>query len=262
MRKNKMMRTAAVLGVATMLTASVISGTFAKYTTKVDGTDSARVAKWGFTGGSTVALDNLFANAYKSSDGKLGTYSDTTGLSVKSADDKTDIIAPGTEGEATFGFTYAGDNTTDKPEVAYTFNVDASGSTCDEGIKNNNNIVWYLDGKPAAEVKDGETVKCAEGSWDALITAIEALDGNVAANDSTGTPADYYAPNTLPTAFNNYGGNAQNEHKVGWKWNFDDNTSDKDEVTNEQNVKDTALGNKETLDKVVLKITITATQVD
>ena len=47
MKKNKMMRNTAALGVAVLLTASVLSGTLAKYTTTAEGTDSARVAKWG-----------------------------------------------------------------------------------------------------------------------------------------------------------------------------------------------------------------------
>lgn len=44
MKKNKMMRNTAALGVAVLLTASVLSGTLAKYTTTAEGTDSARVA--------------------------------------------------------------------------------------------------------------------------------------------------------------------------------------------------------------------------
>ena len=45
MKKNKMMRNTAALGVLKLLTASVLSGTLAKYTTSVTGKDEARVAK-------------------------------------------------------------------------------------------------------------------------------------------------------------------------------------------------------------------------
>ena len=38
MKKNKMMRNTAALGVAVLLTASVLSGTLAKYTTTAEGT--------------------------------------------------------------------------------------------------------------------------------------------------------------------------------------------------------------------------------
>lgn len=58
MRKNKMMRAASGLLVATLLTTSVISGTFAKYTSSASGSDSARVAKWSFNVGETDIVDN------------------------------------------------------------------------------------------------------------------------------------------------------------------------------------------------------------
>ena len=56
MKKNKMMRTASGLLVATLLTTSMISGTFAKYTTQDEASDSARVAKWGVTALATGSL--------------------------------------------------------------------------------------------------------------------------------------------------------------------------------------------------------------
>lgn len=222
MKKNRMMRTASALMVATLLTTSVISGTFAKYTTKAVGGDYARVATWGFTEATTIELGDLFKNAY-----------DTT---VGSA---TDVIAPGTTGSDTFSFTYAGQE--NAPEVAYTFEVSTDNSNCAEAIKNNSNIKWQLDG--------GNW-----GTWDQLITAIEALDGNVAQNGSQ--PANYYAPGTLPDDFNHKNAN---EHTVTWKWEFE--TQD-DSTTTTQDVKDTAMGNKEFLDFVNLVITITATQID
>lgn len=227
MKKNKMMRAASALMVATLLTTSVISGTFAKYTTKAVGGDVARVATWGFTQ-TTIELDNLFKKAY--------------GTTVGSA---TDVIAPGTKGKDTFSFTYAGQE--DAPEVAYTFEVSTHGSTCAEDIKNNPNIKWKLD--------NGEW-----GTWDQLITAIEALDGNIAENGSQ--PANYYAPGTLPDKFNKKNAN---EHTVEWKWEFETQGD-----TTDQDVKDTAMGNKYEamdnnkvlLDLVNLVITITATQID
>ena len=81
MRKNKMMRLASALLVAVLLTTCAISGTFAKYVTSANSTDSARVAKWG------VVIDangTLFAKAY---DGTV----ETTGAS--------NVVAPGTAGE-------------------------------------------------------------------------------------------------------------------------------------------------------------------
>ena len=47
MRNNRMMRAASALLVAVLLTTSTISGTFAKYVTEKEVSDTARVAKWG-----------------------------------------------------------------------------------------------------------------------------------------------------------------------------------------------------------------------
>lgn len=230
MKKNKMMRAASALMVATLLTTSVISGTFAKYTTKAEGNDDARVATWGFTQ-TTIELSDLFKEAYDS----------TINPTVKSSSNSTDLIAPGTTGTGTFSFTYAGQQ--NAPEVAYTFEVSTEGSTCADDIKNNLNIKWKLD--------SGEW-----GTWSDLITAIEALDGNVAANDPL--PANYYAPGTLPEAFKNKTANA---HTVTWKWAFDEN-DDTLFHANDNDSEDTAMGNKPILDYVNLVITITATQID
>lgn len=217
MRKNKMMRAASGLLVAVLLSTCAISGTFAKYTTSANGTDSARVAKWGFTGGSTITISDLFKNTY-----------DTT---VKSS---TDVIAPGTTGSAEFGFTYGGDGSVTAPEVAYTFNVSTDGSSCDQPIQDNANIQWKLD-------------KGEWGTWDQLIEAIKALDGN--------NLNDRYEPNTLPTAFNTPGAN---KHTVSWQWLFD--TSGEGEGS--QDTTDTDMGNANKLAEVKLKITVTATQID
>ncbi len=102
--KNKMMRIASVLLVATLLSTCVISGTFAKYVTSGSASDSARVAKWG------VRFDidsDMFLTEYE--------YDDTTGgfttdYSVQSTEK---VVAPGTSGDA-YSFT-----TTGTPEVSY-----------------------------------------------------------------------------------------------------------------------------------------------
>ena len=93
MKKNRMMRLASVLLVCVLLTTSVISGTFAKYTSEGSVTDTARVAKWDIKlEGATITKDvtiDLFATAYKNPAGTETTVqSDTT----------ENVIAPGTEG--------------------------------------------------------------------------------------------------------------------------------------------------------------------
>lgn len=82
MKKNIMMRMAAVLLVGVLLTTSVIGGTFAKYTTSATGSDTARVAKWGVT---IVANGEIFTTNY-----------DDTAISASATED---IVAPGTKGD-------------------------------------------------------------------------------------------------------------------------------------------------------------------
>lgn len=219
MRKNKMMRAASGILVATLMTTSIISGTFAKYTTSAAGEDSARVAKWGFADSSSITITDLFKNAYDST--------------VKSS---TDVIAPGTKGEATFEFGYT--DPTTKPEVKYNFKVDTTGSDCKDDIKNNSNIKWKLDG-----------TECA--NWDELLKKIAALDGE----DNVANKGKDYEAGTLPSDFD-----GTKTHKIEWEWVFEDKTSET--AKKDQDVKDTAMGNKAPLDDVTIKITITATQID
>lgn len=100
--RNKKMTILAVLLIAVAVTAYSVSGTYAKYTTTKESTDSARVAKWGI--GVENEID-LFAASY-------------TG--VQSADG-ANVVAPGTKGEYTFALTGA-------PETNYTLVVEATGT--------------------------------------------------------------------------------------------------------------------------------------
>lgn len=221
MRKNKMMRAASGLLVATLLTTSAISGTFAKYTTTSTGTDTARVAKWGFNNDdSSIKLDDLFKNAYD-----------------KNVKGEAEVIAPGTTNSATFKFNYSG--TQAAPEVAYTFNVSTANSSCADAIKKNNNIQWRLDNG-------------TWGTWDELLAAIQNLDG------TEGDKGKEYKAGELPKGFDK-----TTTHTVEWQWLFEDtSTGATAESIKAQDAKDTAMGNKETLDEVTLNITITATQID
>lgn len=247
MKKNVMMRAASALLVAVLLTTCTISGTFAKYTTSTTGTDSARVAYWGFDQAAELTI-NLFDKEYDAS------------KADKSVNGAEKVIAPGTEKSTEFAFSYA--NNTGKsitaPEVDYTFSVSTAGSQCAISIQKNTNIKWYLDDELApAYVSTGEEADTSydEGSWNALLKAIEALDG-----DKT-----KYDAGKLPEAFYGTPSDTNKKHTIGWKWAFDTeddtSTTEKNEMK-DQDATDTAMGNADTLDNVTLKITITATQID
>ena len=125
MKKNKMMRVASILLVAVLLTTSVISGTFAKYVTSGEASDSARVAKFGVL---VSAEGNLFDKTYKKTtdntpggstwdENLTGEPKDLTALSVEST---TNVVAPGTKSEGT-GLTFG---VTGTPEVDVNVKLD------------------------------------------------------------------------------------------------------------------------------------------
>ena len=216
MKKTKFMRAALLLLVLTLITSCFVGGTFAKYTTKADGSDSARVATWGFNDTGSVTLNDLFKTAYD-----------------KNVDGKADVIAPGTTNSATFAFKFSGQEAA--PEVAYTFEVSTTDSECAEDIKNNANIQWKLDNG-------------TWGTWDDMIAAIKALSGNVSGSKT-------YAAGELPTSVKN---TADVTHTVSWQWLFDRTI----EGATDLDTTDTTMGNAAKLANVILKITVSATQID
>ena len=208
MKKNRAMRLAALLLVAVLMSTCGISGTFAKYVTEVEATDTARVARWGIDSTATVAFD-LFDTAY--------------GTTVNSQYGDN-VIAPGTTKTEMIQLTYVGQEIA--PEVDYTIDLNVAESSIGDNINANPNILWSFNGS-------------AWGTWDAMITAIEAYHENVDANN-------------LPTI-------AKTGIEIKWKWAFDEN--DSDAVAN-HDAWDTAMGNAETLETVKLTIKLVATQVD
>ena len=105
MKKNKMMRLASVLLVAVLLSTSVISGTFAKYTTQDSASDVARVAKWGV---ELQVVGNLYGDSYADTI----VLDNADNITVQSVDKATDLVAPGTKNPNGFTFSLKG-----KPEV-------------------------------------------------------------------------------------------------------------------------------------------------
>ena len=245
MKKNKMMRLASILLVCVLLSTSMISGTFAKYTTSIDSSDTARVAYWGFQSTNSMDLSGLFAASYDN---------------VK-AENLKDVMAPGTQGSAKFQFAYdenvtvnGSEYTMKAPEVAYNFTITVEAS-CDELIKNNKNIVWKLDKNGGEEL-----------TWEEFVKAIVKLSGTTAevtyVNNMASATVKYEA-GTLPEAF----ATSDTEHTIYWEWKFGDEehaykgTYDVNSLTMTQDEYDTYMGNMDEMDDVSIKITITATQI-
>lgn len=206
MRKNKMMRFASALMVATLLSTSVISGTFAKYVSTATGSDTARVAKWSFTVNEeeiavTPATDVTF-DLFKYADANV----DVDG------DGSERVIAPGTQGS--FSFTMV-----NKSEVNAKYTI-----VFQETNTGNIPLVYSVDGS----------------TWEDSIAEL-------AMSELTDKQIDM--------------GHGQTK-TIYWKWVFDDNASDKDNMHADQtDATDTSLGIKGT-DVVTITATITATQID
>lgn len=126
--KNKFLRVAAAMAVCALISVCAVSGTYAKYVSSSTGSDSARVAKWGFGESTSVTVD-LFSNVYKN-----GSEEET----VKSADNAK-VIAPGTEYSSMVVL-----KNVEKSEVAYTLAVTASTDSDTTDFDNNENFVWTL----------------------------------------------------------------------------------------------------------------------
>jgi hypothetical protein len=227
MKKNKMMRLASGLLVAVLLTTCAISGTFAKYITEKESTDTARVAKFGVD--LAVTVDGAFATEYDADT----TANDEHGVAiaktvVSAADDQDNLVAPGTKGDLMASATIAG-----TPEVAV--NVKQEATLVLTGWEVNGTyycpLVITVDG---AKFYGMDYTSAAE-----FIAAVEAaLDSDV-----------NYEPNTDLTE----------SHSVTWEWAFE-GTDGK-----QTDVKDTALGDyaAKTGDiEISFTYKVTVTQID
>lgn len=136
MRKNRLF----ILGIFTVMVAlvslSLVSGTWAKYTSTVSGEDLARVAKWDvkFNGVSATGADNETSPQVVTFD-LFNTVKDTLGgneADVKVGSSET-IIAPGTTGSFAINLSNASEVTA-QYAISYT------------AVKNNIPVQFSLDG--------------------------------------------------------------------------------------------------------------------
>lgn len=187
MKKNRMMRLASVLLVCVLLTTSIISGTFAKYTTSTSASDSARIAKWGIGAPADLSFKLFDLKAFDN--GKVA------------SSDTTNVLAPGTSHEQPINlFTITGA----APEVMYNYTValtvNAENSTTIAKLDSLAGFKWTL-------TKPGTTATKQEFATFAELKA--AVDGLSQTN---------IAPNTLPTGY----ATGTNTMVIGWAWEFDD----------------------------------------
>lgn len=183
MKKNRMMRLASVLLVLTLLTSSMISGTFAKYVSADEDSDTARVAKWGVTASISGSLFGKSCE-HVTEDGGNEISASATDMTVAVADsDESMIVAPGTQN--TDGLILS---VTGMPEVANIVSVttgdpDAAGKPVD---------IYLKDGTYATLVKVEGVTESNKTDYYVLDTADQNYR-KVGADDAVGADTDYYA---------------------------------------------------------------------
>lgn len=231
MKKNWTLRAGVLMLALTLITSCFVGGTFAKYTTADEGTDTARVAKFGV---DVVADGTTFAKEYAADD---TTY--TAGVTVKA---DTKVVAPGTSGDMVAvqlsGTPEVAVEVTYEADVALTGNWMAKDNApeaveayyCPLKITINTDTLYGMDYASAAE----------------FATAIkEKIDGY----------SKEYAPGT------DLSGQETENLAVSWAWDF--NGTDNKQT----DVKDTYLGDKAAEDEtnagtISLTVNTIVTQID
>lgn len=178
MKKNTMMRIASFLLIAVLITTSTISGTYAKYVTKADADDTARVAKWGVV---IQADGKLYGEAYAEGDYTGGDdfgytanspMEDEMFASVRSDSQAYNLIAPGTKNDSGLTISLTGD-----PEVRTQVTTTVTWQN-----------IYLIKGEYAVMVSAPTVTKT---SWSADTYYTEA-GGVYTLSDSFDPDADYY----------------------------------------------------------------------
>lgn len=187
-KKNVLMRSAGLLLVLVLVTSCFVGSTFAKYTVGGNGSDSARVAKFGV---NVTATGTMFAKEYATDDGSAGTI-------TKSVISTDKVVAPGTKGDM------ASMTLTGTPEVA----VRVSYAVNKFELKG-----WTTDGTteycPLVFTVGTASYKIG----DAGITSVSDLQDKVKAA-ITAYSKDYEAKTDLS-------GVGADSLKVSWAWAFE-----------------------------------------
>lgn len=273
MKKNKMMRAASGLLVATLLTTSIISGTFAKYVTTANGSDNARVAKWGITMDNGTAM---FSDTYDS--GKVVGKDDANKGKL--------VVAPGTHGSTTYSVSGA-------PETSY--KITFASSNIKDVLVPKNATYSYKDTEANVSytAPTGATaVTVADDyypvNYEVTVTAEKAIfgkaSGDKVAIDTSATAQKFETLQAALAALDNtvltYDANEEAAVTVTikWAWQFDDKDTSGENYIEVENHKandalDTVLGdviannsdltasNNITTD-IAYTLTMTATQID
>ena len=256
MKKNTMMRIASFLLIAVLLSTSAISGTYAKYVTADDASDSARVAKWGVK----ASVDGtLFYNSYKNQKTNYTANEDTIDITVQAFAEAQKVVAPGTENSDGLTIVLDGAPEVDV-DVVFTFVA-------------NNEIVLpagtdYTDyTRPTGAQADGTPIYGNTFDLDAAYYPVVFTLTRNGSPIATGNVAAIQAELALLNKRydTNQGMAAINgTYELTWAWAFEG-----DYTANGANIPaatvdkaDTYLGNETTLQNIDVTLTLSVTQVN
>ena len=196
MKKNAMLKIAAILMVAVLLTTCAVSSTFAKYVTKGNtSTEVGRVALWDVDIVSSAT--GLFAQKYEN-----GTASATGNDVVSVATPVDNVVAPGTSGSASLTATLNG-----QPEVAFRLTTVAtvdlgSGWMVDLDGAGSGAPIYYC---PLTVTVNGDAVDAADNAADFAANIKAAIEEAATAEFAAGTELDDEVVGVT----------------VAWAWDFD-----------------------------------------
>ena len=238
MKKNKTMRAASALLVVALLSTSIISGTFAKYTTGASAQDSARVAKWGVT--VTATGDEAFAEKYNDE-------ANVAGVKVVSSEEGKKVVAPGTKGTL---LTY---NIQGTPEVQT--KVDATATlTLNNWTINTSETYCPLvfkvtAGETTVTYKLGATE--SDGTTEKVYTSIATLK----------TALEKAITSDLSKQTVNANTSLADSITVSWEWPYNETDT---AGAYQTDAKDTALGDLtgDSVPTIKMESSVTVTQID
>ena len=216
MKKNKFLKIASGLLMLVLITCCAVSGTFAKYVTEGEATDTARVAEWGVI--VTVTGNDAFGEKYND---KI----DASGTKVVSNTSGENVVAPGTNG--TLGsYTITGTPEV-RVEVEVALAITLTGweimvDTDADGVDDASKFYCPLVISDGTNKVDG---KSFIGNKDGFIAAIEALVDKAA----TEVAANADLSTSYPAV------------ELTWAWAFETGDNASEKAANSE--KDTKLGN-------------------
>lgn len=212
MKKNKLMRLVSLLLVCVLMTAGVISGTFAKYVTSSSASDTARVAKFGVT---VTADGSLYGEDYVAvADGNTP---GTANLTVSSSSNDH-LVAPGTRSAAD-GLSFA---LSGSPEVMVQVDFAVADTLEDVFLAAGNDLPDMTTGDASDTFENAEDyypvkytlTQTTSGEAGSTITLVDGGKLEDVADALEELSAIYEANTDLSAAVGTL--------KLTWQWDFDD----------------------------------------